>query len=192
MPPDSVSGEATISNISLCFEYCEYIKIKLYCRSDEGNRGGAMAAQERHIFDIPNDEEAKLAADSGRVLASCSGHGETATLRLIDDEKDITVPVKAIHMLADILNQMAQGNAISIVPIHAELTTQQAADILNVSRPYLIKNILDAGKLAYHKSGTRRKILYKDLLAYKNDDLAERKALMAELAKQAQELGMME
>lgn len=151
-----------------------------------------MAAQEKYIFDIPNDEEVKLAADSGRILASCSGRGETATLRLIDDKKDITVPVKAIHMLADILNQMAQGNAISIVPIHAELTTQQAADILNVSRPYLIKNILDAGKLAYHKAGTRRKILYKDLLVYQKDDLEERKAIMAELAKQAQELGMME
>jgi len=151
-----------------------------------------MAAQEKHIFEIPSDEEAKLAADSSRILAACSGQGDTATLRLIDDDKDITVPVKAIHMLADILNQMAQGNAVSIVPIHAELTTQQAADMLNVSRPYLIKNILDTGKMAYHKSGTRRKILYKDLLAYKNKDLEERKALMAELAKQAQELGMME
>lgn len=151
-----------------------------------------MAAQERHMFEIPNDEEAKLAADSSRILAACSGHGDTATLRLIDDDKDITVPVKAIHILADILNQMAQGNAVSIVPIHAELTTQQTADMLNVSRPYLIKNILDTGKMAYHKSGTRRKILYKDLLTYKNKDLEERKALMAELAKQAQELGMME
>ena len=151
-----------------------------------------MAAQERNIFEIPNDEEAKLAADSSRILAACSGHGDTATLRLIDDDRDITVPVKAIHMLADILNQMAQGNAVSIVPIHAELTTQQAADMLNVSRPYLIKNILDAGKMPFHKSGTRRKILYKDLLVYKNKDLEERKALMAELAKQAQELGMME
>jgi len=151
-----------------------------------------MAVRERHIFEIPNDQEAKLAADSSRILAACSGHGDTATLRLIDDEKDITVPVKAIHMLADILNQMAQGNAVSIVPIHVELTTQQAADMLNVSRPYLIKNILDTGKMAYHKSGTRRKILYKDLLAYKNKDLEERKALMAELAKQAQELGIME
>lgn len=147
---------------------------------------------EQHNFDIPNDEEARLAADSSRVLASCSGRGDTATLRLIDDDQDITVPVKAIHMLADILTQMAQGNAVSIVPIHAELTTQQAADMLNISRPFLIKKILDTGKLAYHKAGTRRKILYKDLLAYKQKDLDERKAIMAELAKQAQELGMME
>lgn len=151
-----------------------------------------MAIQENHFFDIPNDEEARLAADSSRILAACSGYGDTATLRLIDDDKDITVPVKAIHMLADILNQMAQGNAVSIVPIHAELTTQQAADMLNVSRPFLIKNILDTGKLAYHKAGTRRKILYKDLLEYKKKDLEERKAILAELAKQAQVLGMME
>ncbi len=95
-------------------------------------------------------------------------------------------------MLADILNQMAQGNAVSIVAIHAELTTQQAADILNVSRPYLIKKILDTGKLTYHKAGTRRKILYKDLMTYQNDDLKEREAILTELAEHAQEFAMME
>jgi len=151
-----------------------------------------MATQKRHIFEIPDDEEARLAANSSRILAACSGHGDTATLRLIDDDRDIIVPVKALHMLADILDQMAQGNTVSIVPVHAELTTQQAADMLNVSRPYLIRHILDTGKLAYHKSGTRRKILYKDLLAYKNQDLEKRKALIAELARHAQEQGMME
>lgn len=102
------------------------------------------------------------------------------------------MPVKAIHLLADILNQMAQGNAVSIVSIYAELTTQQAADILNVSRPFLIKKILDTGKLPYHRSGTRRKILYKDLLTYHNEDLKKREVVLAELAEQGQEFGMME
>ena len=93
-----------------------------------------MAAKENHIYSMPSEYEAQLAADSSRVLEACSRKGKTATLRLIDNETDLTVPVKAVDMLADILNQMAMGNAISIIPIHAELTTQQAADILSVSR----------------------------------------------------------
>ena len=151
-----------------------------------------MAAQDRHILDIPNKEESKFAADSGRILAMCSSCDDMVSLRLLDDETDIKVPAKAIHMLADILNQMAQGNAVSIVAIHAELTTQQAADILNVSRPYLIKKILDTGKLAYHRSGTRRKIQYKDLITYQNEDLKEGEAVLTELAEQAQKFCMME
>ena len=124
-----------------------------------------MAAQEKHIYEIPNEQEVELAAAGSRILAACSGDGDTATLRIIDNDTDLTVPVKAIHMLADILNQMALGNAISIIPIHTELTTQQTADMLNVSRPFLIHKLLDAGKLKFHKAGSRRKIFLKDLKA---------------------------
>ena len=95
-------------------------------------------------------------------------------------------------MLADILNQMAMGNAISIIPIHAELTTQQAADILSVSRPFLIKNILDEGKLAFHASGNRRKIYFKDLMQYKAQQKEESKQILAELAHMSQDAGMMQ
>ena len=82
-----------------------------------------MATQQNHFYDMPSEQEAELAAASGRILAACTGQGDQTTLRLIDDNQEITVPIKAIHMLADILNQMALGNAISIIPIHAELTT---------------------------------------------------------------------
>ena len=174
-----------------CFEYCEYISGELHLCQITG-ASEIMAAQNGYILDVPNKEESKLAAESGRVLATCSSSDDTVSLRLLDDATDIKVPANAIYMLADILNQMAQGNAVSIVSIHAELTTQQAAVILNVSRPYLIKKILDTGKLAYHKSGTRRKILYKDLIAYQNEDLKEREVVLTDLAEQGQEFGMME
>jgi excisionase family DNA binding protein len=138
---------------------------------------------------IPTDQEASLAAESSRLLAACLGKGETARLRLIDRNVDVTVPVAAIHMLVDILNQMAQGNAISLVPVHAELTTQQAADLLNVSRPYLVKK-LEAGEIPFHKLGRHRRIRFSDLMAYmEHVDQASRQAL-DELASQAQELGL--
>jgi excisionase family DNA binding protein len=151
-----------------------------------------MSVQQNRFYDMPSEQDAKLAATSARILAACIGKGSQAQLRLIDDDQEITVPIKAIHMLADILNQMALGNAISIIPIHAELTTQQAADFLNVSRPYLISHILDAGKLPFHMAGNRRKIYFKDLMEHKVRQKAESNVAMAKLAQLSQDMGLME
>ncbi len=138
---------------------------------------------------LPTEEEARLAAESSRKLAAIIGHGTAARLRLIDGNDEITVPVSAIPLLADILNQMAQGNAVSLVPIGHTLTTQQAADLLNVSRPYLVKQ-LETGKINFTKVGRHRRIKYEDLLAYmeKSDELSRQ--AVDELSRQAQELGM--
>jgi excisionase family DNA binding protein len=138
---------------------------------------------------LPTDEEAKLAAESSRRLAAIVGHGELAQLRLYDGGNEITVPVAAVRLLADILNQMGQGNAVSLVPIGHTLTTQQAADLLNVSRPYLVK-LLEAGEIAFTRVGRHRRVRYADLLAYmEKSDRGGREAVDA-LAAQAQELGM--
>lgn len=138
---------------------------------------------------LPDPQDAAIARTSSRLLAACLGSGTTARLRVINGEDEIEVPVSALRMLVDILANMAEGNAISIVPIHAELTTQQAADFLNVSRPYLV-GLLDRGELAHHKVGTHRRVYFRDLLEYKQ--ALDRKALetMAELAAQAQALNL--
>ncbi len=138
---------------------------------------------------LPTENESRLASESGRLLAACIGHGDAARLRVIDGAQEIEVPVSALKMLVHILAQMAQGNAVSIVPIHAELTTQEAADFLNVSRPFLV-GLLEGGELPFRKVGTHRRVLFKDLMEYRANSLVNRKAALDELTKQAQELGM--
>ena len=87
----------------------------------------------------------------------------------------------------DVNLTVAEGNAVKVVPIHAELTTQEAADMLNVSRPHLVK-LLESGALAFHKTGKHRRIRFADLMVFKTEqDRASAQAMEA-LAKQAQEL----
>jgi len=84
---------------------------------------------------------------------------------------------------------MAKGNAVTIVPVHTEFTTQEAADFLNVSRPYLIR-LLEGGELPFRKVGTQRRVMFKDLMQYRAASQARRKDALDELTREAQELGL--
>lgn len=143
--------------------------------------------------DLPTEAEVSLAKESSRLLSLyLSSKEETQSIRVIDQtgEHDaVRIPTAAFRLLIDILSEMAQGNAVSMIPVHAELTTQEAADMLNVSRPHLIK-LLDSGVIPYHKTGTHRRVRYQNLVNYKARVDMERLTLLDELAAQAQELNM--
>ncbi len=148
----------------------------------------------QNIRPIPTTEQdATLAQVSSRTLASyIQTQKAYRTIRLVQDEKmgeTVAIPEVAFRLLIDILAQMAQGNAVTLIPIHAELTTQEAADILNVSRPYLVE-LLESEEIPYRKVGTRRRISYQDLIDYKNRIDAARREALDELVAQAQELNM--
>lgn len=139
---------------------------------------------------LPSEAEAILAKETSRVLASHMGAAEPLQFRIGHaPEESVRVPVSAVRMLVRILEEMAKGNAITLIPVHAELTTQEAADMLNISRPSLI-HLLDEGKIDYRKVGTHRRVRFEALMKFKRQADADRKAALAELAAYDQELGI--
>lgn len=135
---------------------------------------------------VPDETDSELAATASRELARASK--EAISVRL-EDGTDLLLPKSVTALLIKIMTEMAKGNAVTLTPIHAELTTQEAANLLNISRPFLIR-LLDEGKLPFHKVGTHRRIKFTDLEAYREMRERERRAALEELAAQAQELGM--
>lgn len=145
----------------------------------------------RDMTSLPNTEDAGLARSSAQELSALLARmprAERARVKL--DGHDLILPGQALALLRDILSEMAQGNAVTIVPTHAELTTQEAANILNVSRPYLVK-LLETGEIAHHKINKHRRIRFEDLMAYKQEQAKKSSKALDDLAKQAQQLGML-
>jgi excisionase family DNA binding protein len=93
------------------------------------------------------------------------------------------------RLLTHILTEMAEGNAVTMIPIHAEMTTQEAADFLNVSRPHLI-SLLEKREIPFHKVGTHRRVRFQDVQDYKDRLTANRSQALDDLARVSQELGM--
>ena len=141
---------------------------------------------------IPSEQDMQIAAESSRALSSLLDQdNQTFELKLKDNKEATTIdiPASALHMLFSILTQMSDGNAVTLIPVHAELTTQEAANLLNVSRPFLI-GLLDDNKISYRKVGTRRKILFTDLMHYKDSMYNARISTLDNLSKDAQDLDM--
>ncbi|WP_423822057.1 helix-turn-helix domain-containing protein [Salinisphaera sp. SPP-AMP-43] len=145
-----------------------------------------MASEATHSA-LPDTESASLARTSAQELSRLLKERPDADrARVTLDGQDLVLPRQALALLRDLLADMAQGHAITIVPTHAELTTQEAANLLNVSRPYVIK-LLEAGDIPFTKTGTHRRVRYEDIMAYKQNQMARSRQLLAELASEAQD-----
>lgn len=142
---------------------------------------------------LPDDKEIAAAVESRRQLAGfLSTKRETQRIEILDEEQrshSVQLTASTLRLLDEILSELALGNAVQVVPIHAELTTQEGADLLNISRPHLVK-LLDENVIPHTKVGRHRRVKFADLMDYKQRRAAVSRQAMDELAAQAQALGM--
>ena len=144
----------------------------------------------------PSRQDAQIARESSVTLAPLLQENNDAHTHLVlrtedDGEADIALPAPLLHLLLQALQEMAKGNAVSLNVLQTEMTTQQAAELLRVSRPSLIK-MLDEGKLPYRKVGAHRRIRSDDALRYMEAERARRIRVMEELVSETENLGLYE
>jgi len=136
---------------------------------------------------IPSAEDMRVARCAAGKLAK-AGSGRDVTLRVGRGEP-VELPAGAVKMLAEILEHFAEGRAVVLATREFEVSTQRAADILNVSRPYLVE-LLETGKIPFRRVGTHRRVRLDDVLSYQTEMRAHRERTLDALAAQAQELGL--
>ncbi|WP_247878443.1 helix-turn-helix domain-containing protein [Niveispirillum sp. SYP-B3756] len=144
------------------------------------------ALLERNGTIVPSEEDAKLATETSRIL---SKHSDQNLHVQLDDGQLLPLPRAIQDLISHLLVEMSQGNAVTLIPVHAEMTTQEAADFLNVSRPYLVK-LLETNQIPHHKVGTHRRVRFNELKAFKQRQAEAKAAALDELTAQAQELNM--
>ena len=141
----------------------------------------------------PSASDVAMALKSLKMLSpALAGAPESARVLVAgphQSSEPVPIPAAAARMLLTVLAEMAEGNAVSLIPQHADLTSQQAANLLNVSRPYLVR-LLDEGKIPFHRTGTHRRVRVKDALEYKAEHRRLREAALDRLSDLDQELGL--
>ena len=195
-PSVGVLSVSTVRGVGTCvagISNTSYASTSADLPAPQGDTTVASALLD-HQLTVPDEHTATQAAEAVAILERfLRQHPELAdvpvSLQANDVGTVVQLPGHALRLLVDILTQIANGNAVTVAPVHAELTTQQAADVLNVSRPYLVK-LLEERKLPFRRVGNRRRVLLADLLAYKRVDDAERRAIADELTGEAQRIGL--
>jgi excisionase family DNA binding protein len=140
---------------------------------------------------VPSDQDAARAQEVRRALEKHKAGHKTMRVQITAGKKTepLDLPPVVARLLMDILKETAAGHAVTLVPLEPEITTQQAAELLNVSRPYVV-GLIDKGTLPARMVGNHRRLQLQDVLAYKADSRARRRQTLRELAALDQELGL--
>lgn len=144
-----------------------------------------------NIVHLPTPAEVEQAKVSSRTL---SKYADTDRVQLAlrgsnGEADDLVLPGHVLQILLDVLSEISKGNAISLIPLHQEVSTQEAANLLNVSRPFLV-GLLEKGDIPYRKVGTHRRVLLTDVMDYKARTDGLRNQALDELAALSQEEDM--
>lgn len=144
---------------------------------------------------LPTAEDSEQAKDSSRVLAQAlANYSDDDRVRMTiqgssGTNDELVLPGDIMNLLLNVLTQVSQGNAISLVPMHQEISTQQAADLLSVSRPHLVK-LLEQGNIPFRKVGSHRRVKLTDVIDYRGTVDKERNKTLDELSQLSQDMGM--
>jgi excisionase family DNA binding protein len=150
-----------------------------------------MSATHPQSPQFPSADEIAQAKEAGRQLARLIPEDQRP-LRLVTEDNQhemISIPPGAVRLFLDVLTQLGQGRAVTILPKKAELTTQEATDYLNVSRPYVVK-LIETGMLPARNVGTRRRIAFQDLVRFDDADRKRRRAALNEVSQLDQDLAL--
>lgn len=142
-----------------------------------------MSSPRQNDLIMPTEQDAHWAQSLLASLKDEKVHLQT------DSGATFSLPPNAINVLKDLLKEIAKGNSISITSVNAQLTTHQAADLLNVSRPYLIK-LLDQNQIPYRKVGTHRRIPLQALMEYKAKEDEKVNRALDEMVSISENLGL--
>lgn len=152
-----------------------------------------MAVASRPVLPKAHDIDLAMKATSEmRTFLSGDGKGDiqfSLKRKNKNGSVEFFLPPAIVELIFRTLHHIADGNAVTLVPIHAELTTQEAANLLNVSRPYLIQ-LLEEGKIPFNKVGRHRRILFADILKYQEESKRKSAKARDELIKEAQDLDL--
>ena len=141
---------------------------------------------------LPSEAEVNLAEDASRVLAARMKQDGPLQLHIVNDPcpgEALNLPASAVRILERTLEEMARGNAVMLVPVNAELTTQEAANMLSISSRSLTQ-LLNEGKVEFRRVPTGRRVRFEALMEYKRQADAERRKALQQLAASDQELGI--
>lgn len=139
---------------------------------------------------LPTPDEVGKAKQAASALAKLANAKKMLSFHLNQNgkgETTIELPPAVSKIVLDLLLLISKGEAVTLVPFGAELTTQKAADLLNVSRPYLVK-LIEEDEIPHHKVGTHRRIRAKDLFKYKKRRDADRETALQKLIELGQEM----
>ncbi|MCA0308712.1 MAG: helix-turn-helix domain-containing protein [Actinobacteria bacterium] len=140
---------------------------------------------------VPGAGDVELARDAVRLVDEALTENTTdgpVTLTVAGAAENVVVPKTVVGLLSRILANLANGEGVAVIPVDRELSTQKAADMLNVSRPFLIR-LLEEGRIDFRLVGTHRRVKTASLLRYLSQDEAERRSAADELSRMTKELG---
>jgi excisionase family DNA binding protein len=147
----------------------------------------------REVAPLPlNAKDKEMVRVAQRCIMASLDHSRAAVITLTTDtgtHPTVEVPPSALKLIGQLLGAMSEGRPIVLMPTEQEFTTVEAANFLNVSRPFVIKE-MDAGRLPHRKVGSHRRISLEDLLAYAKKMRATQTSALDRLAENARELGL--